>query len=234
MTFAPPWVGVYGGSFNPPHLGHLRLAVEVFEALAPLRLDLLPCAVPPHKDGRGMLPFTLRAAMLRESIAGIPGLAVSTLEEERAGPSYTSDTLRIYREREPAARLFFVLGAEDFASIRLWREWHVLPELADIVVVPRSGMELETFTRTVHSCWPEAKLLPPPAPATATYLTSCGGRLMHLPLPRLDIRAELIRERFQAGRCIRFLVPEGVERLLLENDGAARCWKNLAPAAAGK
>lgn len=227
MSTLKPLVGIYGGSFNPPHLGHMRLAVEVLEAMAPSRLDLLPCPVPPHKDKDDMLPFALRVAMLRESIAGIERLSVNTLEEERAGPSYTSDTLRIYREREPDARHFFVLGAEDFASMHLWHEWHMLPELADIVVVPRSGMELDVFTRTVRTCWPEADAVKTPVQAAnSAYKLPSGGLLIHLPLPRLDIRAELIRERLAAGRSIRFLVPEPVEHLLREAGKGLHNWKH--------
>ncbi|MDL2272823.1 nicotinate-nicotinamide nucleotide adenylyltransferase, partial [Desulfovibrio sp. OttesenSCG-928-I05] len=93
-----PVVGIFGGSFNPPHIGHMRLALEVQEALRPDRLDFLPTAVSPHKGRRQVLPFTTRARMLEESIKGIPGLAVNPMESERDGPSYTVDTLRIYRE----------------------------------------------------------------------------------------------------------------------------------------
>ena len=227
MNSLKPLVGIYGGSFNPPHLGHMRLAVEVLEAMAPVRLDFLPCAVPPHKGKEDMLPFALRAAMLRESIGGIEGLCVNTLEEERGGPSYTSDTLRIYRQREPEARHFFVLGSEDFAAMHLWHEWRTLPELADIVVVPRSGMELDVFTHTVNACWPEAGAVKPPVEAAnAAYTLPSGGMLLHLPLPRLDIRAELIRERLAAGRSIRFLVPEPVERLLAASGNGLQCWSH--------
>ncbi len=223
MSGKKPLVGIYGGSFNPPHLGHMRLAVEVLEAMRPARLDLLPCCVPPHKDAADMLPFALRVAMLRESVTGIPGLAVSTLEEERSGPSYTSDTLRIYQEREPDARHFFVLGAEDFVAMHLWHEWRILPELADIVVVPRAGMDVEVFSYTVQTCWKDARPVPPPvAAANAAYMLPGGGMLIHLPLTRLDIRAELIRERLGAGRSIRFLVPEPVERLLAAHGGVPK------------
>ena len=145
-----PWVGILGGSFNPPHFGHLRLAVEVMEALHPVRLDFLPAPMPPHKGRRGLLPFALRVAMLEKALHGLHGFCINTMENERDGPSYTTDTLRLYRKREPGIRHFFILGAEDFASILSWHEWQLLPELADIVVVSRAGSEVEVFMNTIR------------------------------------------------------------------------------------
>lgn len=231
-------VGILGGSFNPPHLGHMRLAVEVSEALRPARLDFLPAAVPPHKGGLRVLPFSLRVRMLEESIRGMPRVAVNRMENERKGPSYTVDTLRLYREREPECRHFFILGAEDFSSIRSWHKWKELPTLADLVIVPRAGSEVELFIETVRTSWPGARAVAPPplsSPGTSQAFINAlfelpeeegGGRIMHLPLPRLDIRAELIRERFLAGRSIRFLVPGPAETLLAENShDVLRCWQ---------
>ena len=228
MTSAAPYIGIFGGCFNPPHLGHMRLAVEILETMRPCRLDFLPCAVPPHKSGRSVLPFALRARMLEEAIAGEEGFRVNRMENERSGPSYTVDTLRVYRAREPGARFFFIVGAEDFSHIHTWREWRHLPALADIVVVPRSGSGMELFTDTARRCWPEAiEDLSCPGPADSAYIfpdSPGSGRLLHVPLPRLDMRAEYIRERFRSGRSIRFLVPACVDRLLRENPEAARCW----------
>lgn len=225
-----PWVGIFGGSFNPPHVGHMRLAVEVMEALHPARLDFLPTAVAPHKGRRQVLPFALRVRMLEESIQGMPGLAVNTMESEREGPSYTADTLRIYKEREPECRHFFILGAEDFAAIRTWYHWETLPELADIVIVPRAGSEVELFTDIVRHAWPEAReRAARRIPANALFElpeSRGGGMIMHLPLPRIDIRAELVRERFLADRSIHFLVPPAVEALIrAEKSQVLRCWQ---------
>ncbi len=223
-----PLVGILGGSFNPPHLGHMRLAVEVLEALQPVRLDFLPSARPPHKGGRRILPFDLRVAMLRAAISGMERVTVNTLESEREGPSYTVDTLLQYRQREPEHRFFFILGAEDFSVIDTWHQWQKLPYLADIVVVPRSGMAAEVFMDTVRACWPEAQPAASPVHAADAVFTlpgkDGGGRLLHLPLPRLDIRAELIRERLLAGRSARFLVPDAVHALLREHPEAVTLW----------
>lgn len=213
-----PLVGIFGGSFNPVHLGHMRLVVEIMESVRPSRLDLLPSARPPHKGGGRMLPFDLRTALLEAAVRGMGNVRINTMENERNGPSYTVDTLRLYREREPDARHFFIIGAEDFSLIATWQQWEILPHFADIVVVPRSGAAGAVFSDTVRALWPDAALIEPPfAAADLAYALpgfSGAGRFIHLPMPRLDIRAELIRERLLSGRSIRFLVPDAVHAIL--------------------
>ena len=225
-----PLHGIFGGTFNPVHLGHMRLVLEVMESVRPARLDLLPSARPPHKGGRRLLPFDLRVELLNAAIAGMDNVCVNTLENERETPSYTVDTLRIYREREPGSRLFFILGAEDFSLIATWQQWEMLPYLADIVVVPRSGAAEEVFSDTVRDLWPKA--VPTDAPFGAADVAysipgvADAGRFIHLPLPRLDIRAELIRERLLAGRSAKFLVPDAVHALLEAHPEAVTVWQS--------
>ena len=224
-----PLLGIFGGTFNPVHLGHMRLVVEVMESVSPARLDLLPSARPPHKGGRRLLPFDLRVELLEAATAGIRNVVVNRLENERDTPSYTVDTLRIYREREPDSRLFFILGAEDFSLIATWQQWEMLPHLADIVVVPRSGAAGEVFSDTVRDFWPKAVPIAPPFEAADVAYAIPGvtdaGRFIHLPLPRLDIRAELIRERLLAGRSARFLVPDAVHAILENHPEAMTIWR---------
>ena len=103
----PPGRAILGGSFNPPHVGHLRLAIEAREALGDLvqGVDMVPCAVPPHKAQSGMLPFELRASMVAACAESIPWLRCNRAEALRQGPSYTWDTLCAYREAEPETEL---------------------------------------------------------------------------------------------------------------------------------
>lgn len=224
-----PLLGIFGGTFNPVHLGHMRLVVEVLESVRPARLDLLPSARPPHKGGRRLLPFELRVELLRAATSGMDAVRVNTLENERTSPSYTVETLRLYREREQGFRPFFILGAEDFSLIATWQQWEMLPHLADIVVVPRSGAAAEVFSDTVRDFWPKAVPIEPPfgTADTAYAIPSLAdaGRFIHLPLPRLDIRAELIRERLLAGRSARFLVPDSVYDILQDHPETMQAWR---------
>ena len=164
---APAGRAILGGSFNPPHVGHLRLAVEVREALGDLvtGVDLVPCAVPPHKDASDLLPFGLRAALVEACIAGLPWLACNRLEGRRQGPSYTWDTLTAYRQAAPGTDLYFILGSPDFAQLPLWRRGTELPPgTATPPRIPRPRRGISGPTRgSAPPCCPAARAWPCPA-----------------------------------------------------------------------
>ena len=130
---------LFGGSFNPPHVGHLRLAIEMAETLRPLAgsVELMPCATPPHKVVSGLLPFDLRAAMVEACLDGLPGLSCNRMEAGRPGLSYTWDTLQACREETRERPLFFILGNPDYALLPHWHRGLELPELCQLVAVPR-------------------------------------------------------------------------------------------------
>ncbi len=207
---------ILGGSFNPPHVGHLRIALEAREALGISRVLLIPCASPPHKPGLGLLPFELRHAMLERAIRSLPGFALSRVETERPGPSYTVDTLRELRRRDPDVPLLFIMGGNDFLTLERWREYEALPGLADFAVLPRDGAQAENFRQKALNLWPGLSRGAPVAGAEETYALPHGGKLLYIPQPRLDISSTLVRRRFLAGRSIDFLVPPGTRELLEE------------------
>lgn len=225
-----------GGSFNPPHSGHLRIAIETAEQLRPRQTLFLPCAHPPHKPDGILLPFSLRVDMLRAAIRdmGQSGLdfAVSEIESERQGPSYTADTLALFSERFPELRPVFIMGSEDYAQLSSWRRWHALPGLADLVVLPRNPSALDSFRNSTLAFWPEAKLLAPPAGrGSEAFRLPQGGRMLYLPQPQLDISSSLVRTRFMEGRSLDFLVPPGVCSLLKEHTVMiTRLWGSEPPA----
>jgi nicotinate-nucleotide adenylyltransferase len=216
-------VGVLGGSFNPIHIGHLRLVIETRERLGLDRVDLVPSAQPPHKPAAGLLPFDLRRRLLELAISaprglpGLDGLRVNPLEAERVGPSYTYDTLRSYRRSEPDSRLFFILGGGDLLTLPEWRRGLELVTLADFVIVPRDQNGREDIADFVRRTWPQARPLSARAPFSALWrFTGEHGetRLGYLPLPRIETSSSQIREAWRAGSSLRFLVPEAVEREL--------------------
>ena len=229
----PLRIGILGASFNPVHIGHLRLALEMREALALNYVDMLPCALPPHKPATGLLPFDLRVRLLRAALQGFAGLRVNPMEGEREGPSYTWDSLRDYAAGQPDARHFFLLGCEDFCTLPQWHKGLELPQLADFVVAQRDGVGKERFVQAVRKNWPQAlPCLPELAPHMAdmpdaeAFALPGGARFFYLPLTRLDISASLLRRRFVAGLDIRFLLPPAaLECLEAERSGVEACWK---------
>jgi nicotinate-nucleotide adenylyltransferase len=222
-------IGIYGGSFNPVHCGHLRAALEASEALGLDRTDFVPAARPPHKSGRGMLGFAARVRLLRAAVADVPGLAVNALEADRPGPSYTCDTLARYREDNPGAGLFFIMGAADLLGLHTWRRGADIPRLAHLAVLCREGLGVDVIRAylagdgAVLSASPRSAA--PGAAASASWDVPGGQGLSCLEIPRLDISASWLRQRFVSGRSIRFLVPDAVWReLSAMRDEARLAW----------
>ncbi len=224
-----------GGTFNPVHVGHIRLAIEVLEYANlphPVEsVDIIPCATPVFKSPEALLPFGLRLAMLTAACQGIDGLNVSAIEGERIGTSYTYDTLLSYANLFPAKPLLFTLGMENLCDLAYWHHGLHLPYLADLGVVPRAGGEVALFVQTIQKHWPKAKIhdqsTPCPwaeIPADIAFGTSRlgvehasknqPGRIFYLPLPRMDISATFVRERWLAGRHVEMLIPQAARKIL--------------------
>lgn len=178
---------MYGGTFDPPHVGHLIVAADVYEAL---ELDLLlfvPSAVHPFKGSAVRAPAELRVEMVRAAIRGDGRFEVDDVELRRSGPSYTVDTLRALRERYPGAELFFLLGADNLRELPAWREPEAIPRLATLVVISRGG----------ENAGPG---LPLPA--------------LTVPVTRVDVSSTEVRRRAAAGTSIRYLVPDAVREIV--------------------
>ncbi len=199
---------IYGGTFDPIHHGHLRLALEVCDALSVAMIDLVPCHIPPHRGDTGA-DSGQRLELIRLAIAGEPSLRVDDRELRRAGASYTADTLRQLREElGPDEPLVMVVGTDAFASFDRWREWQDIPELAHIVVVRRPGAELPAGSeaenlvnvRRAGGC-------------QALHDSPCG-LVLELDPPLLDISATGIRQRIADGRSPRYLTPDTVWRCI--------------------
>lgn len=223
-TTPPPLLLLLGGSFNPPHIGHLRIAIEAMETLRPLKTLFIPAPVPPHKLDARLLPFAMRTNMLRAAICSLPeqwGLEVCEVENERSGPSYTIDTLTVLAGRYPESRLVFVMGAEDYDQLATWLRWSDIPRFADIAVFPRKRYGQDRFERQTLTLWPEAKPLADSAPGVSlAFVLPEGGRCLYIPQPLLEISSSLIRDRFLAGRTLDFLVPPGVLDIMRQHDAA--------------
>ena len=132
-------VGIFGGTFDPPHLGHAIVAGEVADALPLDRVLWVPAAVPPHKAGRAITPGAVRGRLVEAAVAHDPRFELCDLELERGGVSYTVDTLRRLRADHPGWSMSLVLGSDLVEGLRSWKEPRAILELAGLVVISRVG-----------------------------------------------------------------------------------------------
>ena len=197
-------VGVFGGTFNPIHYGHLRSALELVDSLQWERLHLMPCAVPPHR-GLPACSAEHRAAMVELAVAGEPRLSCDRRELEREGPSYTIDSLAQLRaEIGPERGLCLVMGGDAVLNIRSWHRWEALLDYCHIVVIARPGWELPASGAEYE--WLQAHRL---AAAEELACAPAGGIWLQNLRP-LSISSTEIRELLTAGRSARYLLPEPV------------------------
>jgi nicotinate-nucleotide adenylyltransferase len=196
-------IGVFCGSFDPVHLGHL-IAAECCREQAGLdRVLFVPAATPPHKQDRALAAPEHRVEMLRLATGGHDAFAVSTVELDRGGVSYTVDTLATIAAAHPGARLLLLLGPDALAALPTWREPRTILARAGVIAVERAGLD-DVAARAAE-------------PSLATLLGADGvGRLVadRVKMPAIGIRATTLREAMAAGRSIRFLTPRAVERYI--------------------
>lgn len=203
MTASPP-LGILGGTFDPVHHGHLRLARECLERLHLDEVRLVPVHTPPHRAAPAASPAQ-RLAMLELAVGAERGLTVDRRELDRGGSSYTVDTLEPLRREAGSRPLCLIMGLDAFRGINRWRRWTALLDCAHIIVVDRPGNEPRFEEREI------AELFARHAAAGAEALRAApAGLILKLDAPLLDISASYIRELFAAGRDPRWLLPDGV------------------------
>ncbi len=201
-------VGILGGTFDPIHYGHLRLAEEMLE-LANLRQILfIPAGTPPHRDAP-QVSAQHRSAMVRLAIADQPAFVLDEREVARTSPCYTVDTLRELRAELGATQpLCLLMGGDAFLQLDTWHEWEQLFELAHIVVGYRPGFTLDD---RIHSAAPALRRHYQQRLCTADALAGQpAGGIAELAIPKLEISATLIRSRVAENRSIRYLLPNKV------------------------
>lgn len=185
--------GILGGTFDPIHLGHLRLAEEVADVFQLDCVHLVLAALPPHKTTRELTRIPLRWQMLELACQGNPRLKPCDIELKRSGPSYTIDTLREFKENsKPQDKFYLLLGADSAEEIQTWHRYREIFELATLVAIPRHG-----------------GARPAPNPDIA-------DRIQVLSTPALEISSTRIRHLVAEGASIRYLVPDTVEAAIRE------------------
>jgi nicotinate-nucleotide adenylyltransferase len=211
-------VGVLGGSFDPVHLGHVKIARVVRETFELERVLLVPCAVPPHKPDRRLAAAEHRLRMLELAIAGDPHLEVSAVEIERGGVSYTIDTLRGMRDAPggPACPAF-ILGMDALVDIEAWHAWDALVGEFDIIALDRTGPRSdESIPRLAPGIRRRLVSVPcePGAGRSLLLRGSPGGRVFRVILEPIPISASEIRGRARRGEPLGGLVAEEVARYI--------------------
>ncbi|MEJ2722028.1 MAG: nicotinate-nucleotide adenylyltransferase [bacterium] len=184
-------VGIVGGTFDPPHNAHLAMAEAALEGIPLETVLFMPAPRPPQKNSEDLTAYTLRLEMLRRAVAGRPGWAVSRLEEERPGPSYTVDLLASFRNRS-ADEPFLILGADSVSDLPKWKDPAGVLRLATLVVFPRTGY---------------SPLVPIDGPASVVLFES----------PVIDVSSTEIRERIRKGAPVDSLIPTDIHEFILDN-----------------
>jgi len=195
-------LGVFGGSFDPVHYGHLLLAETCREQCKLDQILLIPAALSPHKRDKQGTPAKHRVEMLRLAIAGHEYLHVSTIEIERGGVSYTVDTLKTLAEQHSNATLFFLMGADSLIELCTWREPKQICELAIPLVVRRAGSAEPSFEALADL-------------VGADRLTTIRQQQVEMPI--VELSSTDIRERVSDGKSIRFQTPRAVEKYIETN-----------------
>jgi len=201
-------LGVLGGTFDPPHVGHLALAEQAREQLRLDRVLFIPAGDPWRKSQRAVTPAVHRLAMIRLAVAGNPAFAVDDSEVRRKGPTYSVDTLRELRARLATAdELYFVIGQDALADLPHWRDPAGIAALALIAVARRPFAVLRAGSEPVEG--PRADAEPPALPFDAS-------RLVRVEMPLIDVSSTDLRARARAGRSLRYLVPDAVAAYIRE------------------
>ena len=184
-------IGIFGGTFDPPHVGHVSVARDVADALDLDEVVWIPAGRPPHKPGDGSAPAGVRLAMTRAAAVADPRFRVDDVEVRRAGPSYTVDTLRELRESTEAAELVLIMGHDQYRSLSAWRSPEEVRGLATLAVMDRGGEALAEAAED-----------------------GASGTLLRVPVGRVDVSSSDIRERIGRGEDVSAMVPEGVLQIV--------------------
>jgi nicotinate-nucleotide adenylyltransferase len=185
-------LGIFGGTFDPPHIGHLIVAAHVREALGLNTILFMPALTPPHKRDRDVTPAELRMAMVRLAIEGDPSFDASALEIERGGVSYTIETVKAVLAAHPGAALTVLIGMDNLVDFGTWRDPSGILALARVAVMTRPGY------------------VPGVGGAYLPQMTLCE-------VPHIGIAARDIRQRVAEGKSVRYLVPSSVAAFIHEH-----------------
>jgi len=212
MTDTQARIGIFGGTFNPVHIGHLRAAEEVVGALQLEKMIFVPSADPPHKTGvpgDRIAPAEMRLEWVRLATRGNPHFEVDALEVDRGGVSYSVDTIRAIGARIAPERPVFTIGQDAFVEIDSWREPEALFDLANFAVITRPPVALDSLAEWLPHCI--RGIAKPDPSGVFAQIPRAGTWIRLVEIPALDISSSDIRIRLRDGESVRYLLPTDVQ-----------------------
>jgi nicotinate-nucleotide adenylyltransferase len=204
-------IGIFGGTFNPIHMAHLRIAEEIRDSFELFKVVFVPVATPPHKPLAENLSFEKRLAMVKMAIAGNPCFTFSDIEGKREGKSYSIDTLQLFRELYPEDEFYLIMGSDSFADFSTWKEYSSIFTCCNIVAIMRPGAAVTSLKDALpvdirnEFCYHETE---------KRLAHKSGHSVYYIVGTQLDISSTSIREITNKGRSIKYLVPDPVEQYI--------------------
>jgi len=208
-------IGLFGGTFNPIHFGHLRSAEEIYESFQLDRIIFIPSAYPPHKKTERILSASLRVEMVQLALAGNSHFSLSEVELNRQGKSYSVETIAHFRQQfGTQTDLYFILGLDAFLEVNTWKQYTDLFELCHFIIMTRPGFEKKFSAEHLpvelarHFWYDDQK---------NGYVHRSGYGVFPKEITALDISSTRIRENFQKRRSVKYLLPPAVEEFIYRN-----------------
>lgn len=194
-------IGIFGGTFNPPHLGHLLLAQAAAEEAELDRMIFVPCGIPPHKRSDEIASASDRFEMTFRAIADNPDFEISDIEIKADGLSYTAKTLEKLNELYPNDTLCFIVGADSLREMAGWYHPGEIFKRAEIIAAFRGGEDRKDALTAAY-----------------VYIEKCGARVSCVDMPVVEISSSDIRSRLKSGRSVRYMLPETVADYIRDNN----------------
>lgn len=205
-------LGILGGTFNPVHLAHLRIAEEASEAVGLDQVLFIPAADPPHKPLADDVAFELRYRMVQLAIADHLAFAASDIEARRGGKSYTVETLTQLRQEHPEDELYFIIGSDSYLELGLWHRYQEIFSFSSLIVLERPERPIQTPLLQL----PQAVQMQFSQEGAAVLRHESGTGIYFVTGTRLDISSSRLRQLVAEGRSIRYLVPQQVELFITQ------------------
>ncbi len=209
-------IGIFGGTFNPIHTGHVKAAQEVQRAFRMDRILFIPSSIPPHKVSPDIAPASHRMKMVELAISSYPRLVPSSIEIDAGGKSYSILTLEKLKAKFPKASMFFILGVDAFLEIDTWREHEKLLEQCHFVVISRPGYHLKEAAKTIGKEYTD-RIVWVSEPFDYKEDRYGSHKIFFLAIPTLNIASRDVREKIKTGKSIKNLVTETVEKYIRQN-----------------